>query len=201
MKLLATILILSSIVLGRENPFEPTQTFLDQKQQLLIKQQSFEYQSTIKEIQQEDDTVEYQSEPVEAVSVQNAPETLNEEASQFTLKEGCKESYSFRLTDFINIEVKTDRLLIQVDPRHPLVNQDIHKDIQKFVFDFHGKKSFYTKRENICSNYFENISVGSHEKKGFFRIVLKTTLHIDNYIESIDTANNIIDVRIINTNK
>lgn len=192
MKIVYTSLLLTSMLLARENPFQPTQTYIESKNILL------------QEVKNNENT--YSNEDNLLVSDETQYNEIQEDTietkqnTQFLVKDGCKENYEFRLVDFIHISIDIDQITIQIDKKYPLINQDIHKDIQKFVFDFKSNTSFYTKREPICNNYFENISVGSHDKKGFFRIALKTSLDINNYVESIDTANNTIKINIIDIN-
>jgi len=177
MKILTLLIFIALSLFSRENPFEPTQEYNDKKNQLLEQQKTTIVKDEIKE--------------TEVIEVNQTNETISK---IITLKDGCKNSYKFTPLDFMEITLIKDKIRLVVDKKYPMINQDIHSDIKKFVFDFKSKKSFYTIKESLCNNYFKSFSVGSHFKRGYLRVVIETTKQLDQYVDIIDPKNNIIEI-------
>ncbi|MBD3840491.1 MAG: hypothetical protein IE909_01170 [Campylobacterales bacterium] len=197
-------LMLITLLYARENPFEPTQTFLEKKQELLsiekeahLVQEDSNLTDSTENSLDEQPLIESNMVDEEPAQIIQQEIMVQQSSEKFALKDGCKENYSFLLTPFVAIEIHIDRILIKIDKKYPLINQDIHKEIQKFVFDFKSKESFYTQKEKICNSYFDNVVVGSHDKNGFFRVAVKTAFKIDNYEEHINTNDNTIIIKIV----
>lgn len=166
MKILTLFIFITFSLFARENPFEPTQEYNDKKSQLLEQQKTTILKDEI------DETI----------------------PNITTVKDGCKQSYKFTPLDFMEISLVKDKIRVIVDKKYPMINEDIHNDIKKFVFDFQSKNSFYTVKEKLCNNYFKTFSVGSHFKKGYLRVVIETVNELDDYIDIIDPKNNVIEI-------
>lgn len=176
MKILTLLIFITLSLFSRENPFEPTQEYNDKKNQLLEQQ---------KMIIDED---------IKDTRVSEVNQTNKTVSNVATVKDGCKSSYKFTPLSFMEVSLVKDKIRLVVDKKYPMINQDIHSDIKKFVFDFKSKESFYTIKENLCNNYIKSFSVGSHFERGYFRVVIETTKQLEEYIDQIDPKNNIIEI-------
>jgi len=202
MKTTAILLIsmlLSISLFARENPFEPTDQFLEEKE-LMIKEQNAIEKMRLEEIEQAkiEEAARIQIEASQAIEAQNkADELIEEDESKNEIVEPyiptVKEN--FKVLPFIKIDVTDDILTIQVDPKYQLLNQDILKPEKKFLFDFKGTISFYTIRNTIISEDFNAFAVGTHMKENYFRVVVDLPEAVKNYIEVVDSKKGIITIQ------
>ena len=103
-------------------------------------------------------------------------------------KKIIKKSVNYKILSFINATTTSDTLVINIDKKYKLKNQDILHKNKKFVFDFIGSVNMYTKRVELNHKYFDSITIGSHIKKNFFRVVIVLHDVIVNYEENIDNS-------------
>lgn len=206
---------LSVSLFARENPFEPTDHFLEQKQ-IIIKSNELE------KIKKEQEATDKMAEALEAKKLEakmTADKKMAEKKAQKEMiaKEKAmkvaeieketnakimaeKKAYipeikeSFKILPFVKIYVVNDILTIKVDKKYKLLNQDILKPVKKLLFDFEGKVSFYTVRKDIISENFKSLAVGTHMEENFFRVVIDLPYDIINYTETIDSKNGIITI-------
>ncbi len=85
----------------------------------------------------------------------------------------------FNPTPFIKIINYSNR--IEIYTKYSVFKKFNLNDENKIVLDYHAKVSFYTKKIDLNSNYFNKIIVGNHKKEKYFRIVVKTTNHPASY--------------------
>jgi hypothetical protein len=191
---------------ARENPFEPTDHYLEQKE-LVIKTNELE---KIKQEQEAADKIaqEIKDKEIEAQKIADAKALemkIKKEEAMKTLamkKEPIVEEKAyipeikenFRVLPYVKIYVINDVLTIKVDPKYKLLNQDILTPDKKLLFDFAGKVSFYTIRKDIISENFKSLTVGTHMEEEFFRVVIDLPEDVINYIEKIDSENGIITI-------
>ncbi|MDC0933753.1 hypothetical protein OAR97_07865 [Arcobacteraceae bacterium] len=190
---------------ARENPFEPTDHYLEQKE-MVIKANELEQ---IKKEQEAADLIaeEMKEKELEAQKIADAKALemqikKEKEMQKLTVKEEpiIEEVYipeikeNFRVLPYVKIYVINDVLTIKVDPKYKLLNQDILKPAKKLLFDFEGKVSFYTIRKDIISEDFKSLTVGTHMEEEFFRVVIDVPEDIINYVETIDSKNGIITI-------
>ena len=102
-------------------------------------------------------------------------------------KEKMAQKNKYNILPFVHIEANNDTLVLYVDTKFKLINQDILKDRKKILYDFRGYTSFYTIHKNLESDSFKAFSVGTHKKKGFFRVVIEVNDATSTYIENINT--------------
>lgn len=195
LSLLSLILTLSLV--ARENPFEPTNHYLEQKE-MVIKANELEQ---IRKEQEEADRLAQELEAKKEAQ-RIAEQMLVEKEAVVIEKETIttEEPYipeikeNFKVLPYVKIHVVNNVLTIKVDSQYKLLNQDILKPAKKLLFDFEGKVSFYTIRKNIISEDFKSLTVGTHMEENFFRVVIDLPEDIINYIEKIDSKNNIITI-------
>jgi len=210
---------------ARENPFEPTDHFLDQKEMMIkanekeklkqeqdainLKAQELENQKLANEIKAQELENQKLAKEIEAqkmLELQKKNEMMAKEKAQIQKK--LKESKmvknkpyipeikeNFKVLPFVKIFVVNDTLTIKVDKKYKLLNQDILTPDKKLLFDFAGKVSFYTVRKDIISESFKSFAVGTHMEEDFFRIVVDVPFDVINYSENIDSKNNIITIK------
>ena len=160
------ITILTTSLLARENPFIPTQTFIEKQKQLETK--------TIVEIDNE-----------------NISDEIIEEKENNIVQE--LPTY-YKVLPFIKVSTLSNKLIIDIKDKYKLINQDINHKEKKFVFDFKGKLNIYTKRVHLKHKEFKSIIIGTHKKHNFFRVVVILKDKLVNYEEDLDTDNSIITI-------
>jgi len=161
------ITILTTSLLARENPFIPTQTFIEKQKQLETK--------TIVKMDDENISDEIIEEKKEDNIVQELP-------------------IHYKVLPFIQVSTLSDKLIIDIKDKYKLINQDINHKEKKFVFDFRGKLNIYTKRVHLNHKAFKSIIIGTHKKHNFFRVVVILKDKLANYEEDLDTDNSIITI-------
>ena len=78
---------------------------------------------------------------------------------------------------------------MSIATKYKLKNHFILKDENKIVFDYVGKKRFYTKREVLSSHKdFKKIIIGAHPEDYYFRIVIQTQNNVIKYKTTIDKS-------------
>ena len=186
-------IILSLNLFARENPFEPTDTFKEIQQQYIteLEKQEIERQriedeekKKIKENLVENKTILIDKEINKDNKIAEKEEQENEilEPSEY-----------YDILPFINATTIGKRLIINVDNKYKLKNQDILHKNNKFVFDFVGSLNISTKRVNLNHQYFKSIIVGSHIEENFFRVVIVLSDKIGNYEENIINSDIMIE--------
>ena len=180
---------------ARENPFEPTDQFLEQKEIILEANK----QAKITQEQEEKEqlealkqklivTTEPKKEKIEIVKI---PETKTVATNDYI----PEIKQNFKILPFVKIVVINDVLTIKVDTKYKLLNQDILRPAKKLLFDFEGNESFYTVRKDIVSEDFKSLTVGTHMKEKYFRVVIDLPMEVSAYIENIDGKNNLITIQ------
>jgi len=102
-------------------------------------------------------------------------------------KEKMAQKNKYNILPFVHIEANDDTLTLYVDTKFKLINQDILVKRKKILYDFRGYTSFYTIRKKLESTAFKAFIVGTHKKKGFFRVVIEVTDDTSLYSENINT--------------
>lgn len=219
-------ILLSITLFGRENPFEPTDQYLEEKKLLINKQAKEEEEAKLAKQKAEQERVakaiaaQKQAQELEEAKKREAQKQKELEylRKQQALLEAQKQEKeivqtkqqvspkkvekpyvptikeNFKVLPFVKIYIVNDVLTIEVDPKYPLLNQDILKPEKKFLFDFRGKVSFYTVRNKIISEDFNSFAVGTHMEKNFFRVVIDLTDKMSAYEEKIDSKKGIITI-------
>jgi len=180
---------------ARDNPFEPTDHFLAQKEMIIkTNQEKEKIQQAL--VAQKLAEAEIESNKLESKQVKE----LQNEASEIAIQKIINKPYipevkeTFSVLPFINITIVNDILTLTVDTKYKLLNQDILKPAKKLLFDFEGNVSFYTIRKPIISEDYKSFAIGTHRKENFFRVVIDLPSEITDYIEKIDSENGIITI-------
>lgn len=167
MKLFFLVIIFSIISIARENPFEPTKTFL----QLVNKESNISIAQTNTTIKQ----------------------TVKQKAVVQQKQSKCKKSYDYTPLKFISIQLKENSISLNISKKYKFKQQVISEDNTKFIFDFEGNKTFYTIRQKLCNNHFKYFAIGTHLEDNFFRIVVKANKPMNNF--SLSNIKNQIDIK------
>ncbi|MEA3354267.1 MAG: hypothetical protein U9Q33_10680 [Campylobacterota bacterium] len=189
MKILFLFTIISLSLFARINPFVSTETYEEQKTQMLKKL----YEKEALEEAKKSLIAAEEKKKQEVLSSETKEETV-EKKIYHKVKKGCQEKYQYTPLAFVKIETSIDTMKIYIDSKFRLLSQDILVENNKFVFDFKANLIFYTKREQLCHNYFKSFAIGNHPKEGYFRMVVALEEDIKNFEESVDTKNSIITI-------
>ena len=194
-------IILSLDLFARENPFEPTDTFIEIQKQYIITQENKEierkkidYELNAKKLEEKTKQQLLAQELIEKEKQENAKKLLEKIKLDNKIKEEkakqklIAETTKYKILSFINATTTNDKLVINIDKKYKLKNQDILHKNKKFVFDFVGSINMYTKRVKLEHKYFESITIGSHMKDNFFRVVVVLKDVIVNYEENIENS-------------
>ncbi len=166
------LIVLVSTLSARSNPFVPTQTYLEEKEALI---------NPIIEDRMIDIVLE--EEPKEEIKkleeiIIKEPEESN--ITKTTVIHERIKIYKYNLLDFVNIDITNDTMNIGTE--FELKKQFILEEENKIVFDFVGKKRFYTKRETLSSHKdFKKIVIGAHPENKYFRVVIQTQENVKDY--------------------
>jgi len=198
---------LSLSLFARENPFEPTDQFIEQKNLIIKKNEEIK----IKKEQAEKNKIarEFEEQKMAELKVAEKMMADNKIKKETKVKKTVtqvkitpkKKPYipsvieNFKVLPFVKIHIENEIITIKVDPKYPLLNQDILKPTKKFLFDFKGNVSFYTIRKNIISEEYQSFVVGTHMEKNFFRVVINLSDEMIHYKETIDSKNGIITIQ------
>ena len=194
-------IILSLDLFARENPFEPTDTFIEIQKQYIITQENKEierkkidYELNAKKLEEKTKQQLLAQELIEKEKQENAKKLLEKIKLDNKIKEEkakqklIAETTKYKILSFINATTTNDKLVINIGKKYKLKNQDILHKNKKFVFDFVGSINMYTKRVKLEHKYFESITIGSHMKDNFFRVVVVLKDVIVNYEENIENS-------------
>jgi len=151
MKSIFFIMLFSIILVARENPFEPTQTFLE------LTKKDLNITTTPKDINK---------------SIITKKEKLILQPTEI---------FSYNPLKGIRIILEDNQIKLMIKKEYKLLQQIISDDNTKFVFDFKGKLTFYTIRKNLDNKYFNSYILGTHLEDNFFRLVIKVNKNIKEY--------------------
>ena len=211
--LISCLLVIS--LNARENPFEPTDIYKEKQveflKQLELKEQEnkriqeemmLKEQALLqKEKQLEDLALKQQEElrKIEELKAQQATLLKKQEQELLKLdkakkqkllqmnKEKTVQKNRYNVLPFVDIEANDNTLVLYVDTKFKLINQDILQNRKKILYDFRGYASFYTIKKRLDSKAFKAFVVGTHKKKGFFRVVIEVNDPTSTYSETINT--------------
>jgi len=191
--------LLSVNLSARMNPFEPTDTFVEQQQEYEMKLKQEEQKKIELEQQRKRAMLAQQEaqEKAEELRLQKEREIQLEKQKKLQEKITVIPQNSYKILPFINIKVTDDQIEIFIDKRYKLVNQDILEEQNKFLFDFRATESFYTVRKKLNSKNFKSFAVGTHLDKKFFRIVVELNDIISKYKEDINSNISYIKIKKI----
>jgi hypothetical protein len=205
------ITFFSMELVARENPFEPTDTYNQKQKEYFTKieeeekakQQEAEtarmQEQLLMEREKELAELELQKEQeLQKINeLQEKRKILQDDTPKIILtpKKIVKNIKNYKVLPFVTIQTTDDTLMVIVDKKFRLINQDILKKQKKFLFDFKGHTSFYTIRKKLDHVNFKAYSVGTHKEKGFFRVVIDLPSETQNYKESVDTNEGIIKIQ------
>ena len=183
-----SIILLTTNLFGRINPFEPTTAYVTEqksytdkikKQKKLEQQQKLE--AELKKIEQENIILEDKEilEPVK-ITTKAKPKKSN------YVKD------NFQPLSFVTLYTIQNNLMIEIDKKYTFINKRILDEQNKILFDFKGNESFYTIRQELKNPNYKSFAIGTHQKENFFRVVVDLTGMTKNYKSTVDKKNNII---------
>ena len=193
---------------SRVNPFEQTQTYINEKKILLdeikkkntpkikktvvkkeivkpkiVKEVKVVKKEIIKPKIVKKEVIKKEREIIILKPVQFIVSDIN--SSKKIQKPREIKTYKYNLLSFVDIHITDD--IMSIATKYKLKNYFILKDENKIVFDYIGKKRFYTKRETLSSHKdFKKIIIGAHPEDYYFRVVIQTQESVFKYNTTID---------------
>jgi len=170
----SVLMLFTNMLKARDNPFKPTQAY-DEKKKLLLK---FLKQTENKVIHDK----------VVIKKVKNKEMILNhlEEKKLEDIANNSKKikNYQYNLLSFIDIRIIKDTM--KISTKYKLKNKFIIEKSNKIVFDYICRKKFNTHRNTLSTHKdFKKITIGSHPKEHYFRVVIQTNKNVFNYMVDI----------------
>ncbi|MEA3314715.1 MAG: AMIN domain-containing protein [Campylobacterota bacterium] len=205
-------MILTTYLLGRTNPFEETETFIEQQNILLKKIEEKENKLKEDRLRLEKERLNFEREKLELAKEQERlrlekerkAKILKEKlaALEIKKKEEKKKVIAnnikyYKIYSFIKANTNNNILTIDIDDKYKLINQDLNHKSRKFIFDFSGTINMYTKRVLLKNSPFKSITIGTHKKENFFRVVVALNDKLKYYQEDMDIDNSIIKIEKI----
>ena len=179
--LLLSFILLSTSLFSRVNPFEPTNTYIDEQQTYLKKikeekelQRQQKLEDALKEIEQEIVIIE--------------DKEIIEKSIEYVKD-------NFNPLSFVSLYTVQNNLMIEVNKKYIFLQNIILPEQNKILFDFKGDESFYTIRQKLKNPNYKSFAIGTHQKENFFRVVVDLENKTQNYKATIDKKNNIIVIQ------
>jgi hypothetical protein len=178
---------------ARDNPFEPTQVYINEKKILLdelnkkntpkIKKLKVIKKDIIKPRVVKEEVIKQEREIIILKPVQLI---VYDTSSNKKLKKTKEiKTYKYNLLPFVDIHITDD--IMSIATKYKLKNYFILKSENRLIFDYFGKKRFYTKREILSSHKdFKKITIGAHPEDYYFRIVIQAQDSVFKYKATID---------------
>ncbi len=188
-----SLVIISTIIIGftsldaRVNPFEPTQTFIEEREALIV---SLIKKDIIEEPKKAEDINQTVAVVVPVVPiVEKKKEILKPVEEIIVIKSKTKpeviKTYKYNLLSFVNLQIRKD--IMSLSSKYKMKKYFKIKEENKLVFDFIAKKRFFTQRETISTHKdFKKIIIGAHPEKKYFRVVIQTKEKLSKYKINID---------------
>jgi hypothetical protein len=187
----SVLVLFASFLEARENPFEPTQTYQEEKTKLI---KSLKQNKEIKKKPLPVDTITKVKKAVEEIIV-TLPKIKQDDlnGTQKNVKPVEIKTYKYNLLPFVKIDIKND--IMNISTKYKLKKFFIVKKENKLVFDYIGKKRFYTKRETLSSHKdFNKIIIGAHPDRYYFRVVIQTKGKATDAKVNIDKKTNLVTI-------
>ncbi len=216
MKNLITLLVLlSTSLIARENPFEPTNAYEEEAARMIeINEVEQDYDVEFQQEQQYvNEIYEKMNKPDSELKPKPVKPAVTEDKVKEMIKEAQKEVKPKVIIKKIVEELKEPQQVVYVKPRLdittekeilPFVKIDFDNDKinihskykvnkkitlpgqKKIVLDYTAKENFYTIRQTLNSTNFPKITVGNHKKDKYFRIVIELADIPENYEVTYD---------------
>jgi len=192
--------IASVALLARINPFEPVV-----KSEVIIPQQiePIQIEEKITNLDDGNRTVQIRSAEVEKTiqkeKVIVEKECITEDKNITVVEPIVKLKEPVQLVEkvykplpFLTLDLKKDQLQIDSREKYKIIKYFTIPDEKKIVIDFSGYVKHYTKKDTFISQEFDSFVIGNHPDKKFFRVVITTKKHPDEYLPYI--KNNLITI-------
>lgn len=208
-------MILTTYLLGRTNPFEKTETFIEQQNILLKKIKEKENKLKEDRVNLEKERLNFEREKLELAKKEERIRLENEKKAKILKEKRKKEKEKkekkkiekkkvvannikyYKIYSFIKANTNNKILTIDISDKYKLINQDLNHKNRKFIFDFSGTINMYTKRVLLKDSPFKSITIGTHKKEHFFRVVVTLKDKLKYYQEDINTDKSIIKIEKI----
>ena len=192
--------MLSVALLARINPFEPVVT-----SEVITPQQiePIQIEEKITSIDDGNRTVKIRSDKVEEPVQKEIPlvekECITEDKNITVVEPIIKPKEPVKLVEkvykplpFLSLDLKKDKLQIDSREKYKIIKYFTIPDEKKIVIDFSGYVKHYTKKDSFISQEFDSFVIGNHPDEKFFRVVITTKKHPDEYLPYI--KNNLITI-------
>jgi hypothetical protein len=184
---ISMLMFLKISLISRENPFEPTKTYLEEKKELkLALEKENNKTKAIKSIMKQEivskkptmTKQEIVSKPVTISTIKQITIKLMEEI--IVQKQKKTKIYKYHLLPFVDIHITNN--IMSISTKYKLKKFFLLEEENKLVFDYVGKNRFYTKREILSSHKdFNKVIIGAHPEDYYFRVVIQTKEKVEKY--------------------
>ncbi|XPV68852.1 MAG: hypothetical protein ACNI25_16325 [Halarcobacter sp.] len=203
LSLFTIVFIFATILVARENPFEPTTAYQEEQARTIeISQVEEDYGLEFQREQQYIADTYEKMQKVGEEEKEKKKDDLTEEKIKKLIQDSQKQTVE-KTKEIVEKAVKPNKKteqIVYVKPRLdvmyekellPFVKVEYDNDRidiiskykiskkitlpneRKIVLDYTAKENFYTKRATLESTNFKKIAVGNHKKENFFRVVIE----------------------------
>ena len=197
---ISMLMFLKISLISRENPFEPTKTYLEEKKELkLALEKENNKTKAIKSIMKQEivskkptmTKQEIVSKPVTISTIKQITIKLMEEI--IVQKQKKTKIYKYHLLPFVDIHITNN--IMSISTKYKLKKFFLLEEENKLVFDYVGKNRFYTKREILSSHKdFNKVIIGAHPEDYYFRVVIVPAYNNSKY-KVINNENGLITIK------
>ena len=185
--IISILMFLEISLISRENPFEPTKTYLEEKKELkLALEKENNKTKAIKSIMKQEivskkptmTKQEIVSKPVTISTIKQI--TIKPMEEIIVQKPKKTKIYKYHLLPFVDIHIINN--IMSISTKYKLKKFFLLEEENKLVFDYVGKNRFYTKREILSSHKdFNKVIIGAHPEDYYFRVVIQTKEKVEKY--------------------
>jgi len=195
--IISILMFLEISLISRENPFEPTKTYLEEKKELklalekennktkviksIMKQEIVSKPTVTKQEIVSKPTITKQKIVSKPVTISTIKQITIKPMEEIIVQKPKKTKiYKYHLLPFVDIHIINN--IMSISTKYKLKKFFLLEEENKLVFDYVGKNRFYTKREILSSHKdFNKVIIGAHPEDYYFRVVIQTKEKVEKY--------------------
>lgn len=221
------LLLITSTLIARENPFAPTDAYNEEVARMMEKDEQYpiefnnftkkdtkyedmnssfkelekkpKYKITMVPMKKEEATKEIKK--VEKKKMPSTKKIVKEVSKPKVMEQiiyvkkrndlpDVKKEYN--PLSFLNITYSNNEIKIQSD-KYKVFKKFNLETKQKIILDFRASDvKFYTKRKNLNTTSFKNITIGNHKNERYFRVVISLNENPSNF--NVTYTNNLVSI-------
>lgn len=168
----------------------PEKTYTKKELEAIMQKANKQNEQKTKEIVKKE-LANVKKEPEQVIYVKPRADLENDKTST-TPSASSNLSKKKSILPFLKIESSDSELIIKSE--HKMFKKFSIDKENKLAFDYKAKVSFNTKKELLTGNNFKNITIGNHQKGGYYRVAVELGSKVAKY--SVDVKDDEIVIRL-----